>query len=52
MSTAITPMHFADELFDDEEDGEDDDDDLDEPAADVMLVRALQFLLYARQAPT
>ncbi len=34
------PVPSADELLDDEEDDED-DDDLDEPAADVMLVRTL-----------
>ena len=36
------PVPSADELLDDEED-EDDDDDLDEPAADVMLVRTLHI---------
>ena len=46
------PVPSTDELLDDEEDDEDDDDDLDEPAADVMLVRTLQFPMCTRQAPT
>ena len=36
------PVPSADELLDDEEDDED-NDDLDEPAADVMLVRTLHL---------
>ena len=43
MSTPKLPVPFADELLDDEEDDEDDDDDLDEPAANVMLVRTLHI---------